>query len=206
MKKSLFLAVLSALAAMPLFAETRVNAKIDFAHAAVSGYGLGESVGWRGFEGEMESLNHYKWIPDFAIGMRREDRIIYHGTFIFVRFSKKVKTWRKTDIRPSLGIYYGSPSMRFTQTKWNDGRTAYIRIFQSHNVTIPFREYHSGVLYPEIGVEFRKNWKRFNFGLVPGVQILRFGIVRSNGDGTSDFQTKTVLAPVIGFRVGFRPW
>ena len=205
MRKLFFLVAVATAVAIPLSAETRLNVAIDFAHAATSGYGFSESLGWRGFEGEIESLSHYKWVPDFAVGIRREDRAIYHGTFIFARFSKKATTWHKVDIRPSLGIYYGLPSMRFTRTKWNDDRTAYVRIFLSHNITIPFREYHSGVLYPKVAVELRKNWKRFNFGLEPGVQILRFGIVRSNGDGTSDFQTKTVLAPVIGLRIGFRP-
>lgn len=148
-------------------------------------------------------------LPDgFAAGFRKENTLVYEGDFLYIRFFKKTGSYRSLEFYPSLALVYGVPlSNQFSATKFNTDRTQYESVFLVHNVTTFFNGgiKKNGVLYPELTLGIRKNFRRFNVDLVPGIRILKFGILKSGGFyAPSDFKTKTALCPTIGIRLGLK--
>lgn len=149
-----------------------------------------------------------RYLPDFALGFRKENTLVSEGDFLYIRFFRKVGSYRKFDFYPSLALVYGVPlSGQFSATKFNADRTQYESVFLVHNVTTFLNNgiKKNGVLYPELTLGIRKEFHGFNIDLVPGIRILKFGILKSGGFyAPSDFKTKTVLCPTIGIRLGLR--
>lgn len=161
---------------------------------------------------EAKSGHHfflYYLLPDgFAAGLRKENTFVSEGDFLYVRLFKKTGSYRTLEFYPSIALVYGVPlSNQFSTTKFNADRTQYESVFLVHNVTTFLNNgiKKNGVLYPELTLGIRKNFRRFNVDLVPGIRILKFGILKSGGFyAPSDFKTKTVLCPTIGIRLGLR--
>lgn len=156
--------------------------------------------------GRLHRLSRY--LPDFALGFRKENTLVSEGDFLYIRLFRKVGSYRKFDFYPSLALVYGVPlSGQFSATKFNADRTQYESIFLVHNVTTFLNNgiKKNGVLYPELTLGIRKEFHGFNIDLVPGIRILKFGILKSGGFyAPSDFKTKIVLCPTIGIRLGLR--
>ena len=207
MKNNAFVIVAAVLVSvLPMSAETRFNLKFDIANASVVGRGIHASTGWAGLEGELEIQPRHRYVPGFAFGVRKENAPIDEGDFLYARVFKKVWTYGGWDLYPSLGIIYGVPMTKFGKTEFNSDRTQYDAIFLVHNITTFVGAVDKdGVLYPEITCGIRKQSRGWNIDLVPGIRILKFGILRSGGYyAPSDFRIKTVVCPTIGIRLGYR--
>ena len=151
----------------------------------------------------------YHLLPDgFAAGFRKENTLVYEGDFLYIRFFKRTGSYHSLKFSPSLALVYGVPlSNKFSATKFNTDRTQYTSIFLVHNITtfVNGGIKKNGILYPEFTLGIRKEYHRFNIDLVPGIRILKFGILKSGGFyAPSDFKIKTVLCPTIGIRLGLR--
>ena len=151
----------------------------------------------------------YHLLPDgFAAGFRKENTLVYEGDFLYIRFFKRAGSYHSLEFSPSLALVYGVPlSNKFSATKFNTDRTQYESVFLVNNVTTFLNNSikKNGVFYPELTLGIRKEYHRFNIDLVPGIRILKFGILKSGGFyAPSDFKIKTVLCPTIGIRLGLR--
>jgi hypothetical protein len=185
-----------------LWAEIRSNMMMDLSSSQVSVSGASQGFAWSAFEAEVEwGWKKKRYFPSgIAVGARKEGSRIMEGTYLSFRVFKKVeiKKLKKVDLYPSLSIKYGLPGALFNRVLEVRGERA--RIFPARNIGVPrYGVKGAGILYPELSIAARINYKRLNFDPVFGVKIMRFGVVYRD-----QLSYRTVLSPFIGMRIGFR--
>ncbi len=202
MRKGILLAAaLFILAPRLSYAQVRVNVRFDVSRSTINSTGTLFTWDGKEIEIEKEFKKNRLFLSGFAVGIRKEGRVLIEGNYFYARTYRKY-TFGKWEFDPSLSVIYGDPGLRFESTEFNNG--AYTHVNLVRNTEVPY--YHverAAVLYPEVSVALRKKLKRFNIEPVAGIRIMRYGILKSDYH-TGEYKEKIVLSPSMGLRLGFK--
>lgn len=202
MRKAILLAAtLLILIPSPSYPQVRINARFDVSRSVINGKEMMFTWDGKEIEIEKEFKRNRLLLSGFAIGIRKEGRILIDGNYLYARTYRKYNIG-KWELAPSLSVIYGDPGLRFESTEFNNG--AYVHVNLVRNIGIPnYGVERAAVLYPEISVALRRKLKRFNIEPVAGVRIMHYGILRSDyHDGT--YKEKIILSPSVGLRLGLK--
>jgi len=190
--------------------ETRLNLAVDFNHKTLGVYGREATFTWEGIEVTLEHgfRKDKLLISGFVLGFRREGEIRYDGTYfmagVFKRFDLKDN---KLILYPEIRVLYGVPGTHFNRT-WVESTgletVRYAKLYPVRNADVPFIYVKRfGWYYPEILLTMRTNMWRFNFDVVAGARIMRFGAVESDFQEVNS-KILTTIVPIIKIRTGIR--
>ena len=145
-----------------------------------------------------------KFLAGFAIGVRKEDRILIEGNYLFARIYRKfpLSESGKWGLDLSLGVIYGEPGLRFEGTQFDNGAYTHVNLVRNAEIH-SYNVKKAAVIYPEISVALRKKLMRLNFEPIVGVRVMRYGILKSDYH-TGEYKEKLILSPSFGVRMGFR--
>lgn len=215
-----------------VYADGRVNFRVDFNQADIRGASNAVGIDWPGLEVELEkSFKTPKIIASgLALGVRRETFYGFtgfgeakgvqrwdEGTYLTLRVYRNIHFGGDTSwsLSPSFTLLYGIPGTTLdatSSTKRADGGVDYTHIFPMRNADVPRTLAEqadigtdSAMLYPEVSVSIKKPLIKggINFEWVAGVRIIRFGVIDSSAQGAV-FEERKTLAPTLGVRLGFR--
>lgn len=186
-------------------AQTRISASVDQAYAFVSVGDFNPHFRWYAFslEAEHEFKKDKLGISGFALGVRKEGKDIYDGTYITGRLFHAFDTQRFSLI-VSGGFVYGLAGTQFDRTKliYKDGQVAgYKNISMIRNIHVPTgaKIDKTGILQPVIDARIRKYMGRFFIEGRSGIRLARFSLTES------DFKNgkyREQLTPMPSFSIG----
>lgn len=230
--RTLLIAALLCIGPHAVFADGRLNFRLDINQADVKGATNAVGINWSGVEVELDkSFKTPKVIASgIALGVRRE--VFYgftgfgeskgvhrwdEGTYLALRIYRNIHVGgeRSWSISPSVAILYGIPGTTLdgtTSTQRADGGVDFTHVFPMRNADVPRTLAEqanvgtdSAMFYPEITVSLKKPLIKggVNFEWVAGVRVIRFGVIDSRADAVK-FDERKTLAPSFGVRLGFR--
>lgn len=204
MVKIIFLALILFLPGMTE-AQTRVSINADYAALpAYWGYYHPQKARWSfvSLDAEHEFKKDKFWISGFRLGLRKEGKDIYNGTYITAGLFHELDV-RDISLIISGGLIYGLPGIQFDRTRLvyaNGDVVGYENISMKRNIKV-LGTYidEAGVIQPVMDLKARRYINNFFVEYRGSIRFAKFSETSSD---FNNFSYRESITPMPSFGVG----